>query len=444
MKNGLVVCAALACLAAPIAVQAQQDQGNWVETRFHRIHLSNGNFVDGHLLSESDKSLVLKIAGGEMSIRKDLIDRNSKGDLWVEMVKMRSFQEAPKLALTTRPPRPAASENLTSKSTPSPTPATPETPTEAVTLTGSPAEQVEQARAILKSRNVAKKKGALEAVSKLGLDAAPMLAEEFAGLEDSLLPLAASTLQTTQAKETLGHIRPLLSHEREQVREQAALVVGTLGGGPEDIQALRGILRDPAMGVRGAAIVGLKRLSDYDSFDVIAEFLTDPDKGIRIKALVCLNELAQKGNLGDKFGAVLGRAIDQTQGEARLDLLQEASKLGSKDLGPVLSRLVSDAEPLVRSYAITGIGKINSPEYAELILERMVGEREYWPRIALAGAVQAMKLDKAIDPLIEWLGDTDANIRAAALRSLRAITRLNSLGADREAWADWREKSRQK
>jgi HEAT repeat protein len=436
MKHSVIVGTVLGILAASTGLQAQD--GNWVETKFHRIHLLNGNFIDGHLIGESDRALTMKVGGGEMQIRKDLIERNPRGVLKVEYVKMRSYKEAPKIE-PLRLTKPSSSPEISA--TPTAKPPGRNTPTEAVTLTGPVADQLAQAGDILKSGTLARKKGAIEALATLGAEAATFIASQFASFEDDLLPTAVATLMGIKESSILSTIRPLTTSDRPRLREQAAVLVGTLGGGREDSDALRVLLKDQDTGARGAAIIGLRRLNDYDAFDLIADSLADPDPGIRSKSLLTLTQFAQHGGLSQKLADVLGRTLDQAQGDVRVELLKEAAQQGSKDLGPLMARLATDGDAMVRSYAIMGLGKINSNEYAELILERMKIERDYWPRIQLTGAAQALRLQKAIDPLIEWMGDDDSNIRAASARALRAITGVNP-GADREAWEAWRKQQK--
>ncbi|HVR83228.1 MAG TPA: hypothetical protein VMU54_02885, partial [Planctomycetota bacterium] len=63
-----------------------QDDGRWSETQFHRVHLRNGNFVDGKVIRLSDKEVVLKLTPGELCLRMDLVDR-------IELIKMKSYSE---------------------------------------------------------------------------------------------------------------------------------------------------------------------------------------------------------------------------------------------------------------------------------------------------------------------------------------------------------------
>src|SRR6266498_3822034 len=90
------IVAALALTVGGAALQAQD--GQWVETRFNRVFLRNGNFIDGHLIGETNQSVRMKLITGEMTIRKDTIELDSIGRPRVELIKMRSYQELPKLA----------------------------------------------------------------------------------------------------------------------------------------------------------------------------------------------------------------------------------------------------------------------------------------------------------------------------------------------------------
>src|SRR5688572_11443006 len=82
----------------PLAAAAQEkrqpapatkpDPVNWVESRFHRVHLKNGNFIDGELVRKDQRLVVLKLKAGDFGIRADMINR-------VEYVKVRSLAENP-------------------------------------------------------------------------------------------------------------------------------------------------------------------------------------------------------------------------------------------------------------------------------------------------------------------------------------------------------------
>ena len=78
----------------------QAADGEWVEVRFYRVHLINGNFIDGQLLKDDAKGAILKMKAGEMTIRRDMIDR-------VEFVKMKDRFQAPIITTVPSPPKDA-------------------------------------------------------------------------------------------------------------------------------------------------------------------------------------------------------------------------------------------------------------------------------------------------------------------------------------------------
>ena len=75
------------------ALEAQE--AGWSETRFHRIHLRNGNFIDGDLIQDTRSMVVLKMPSGDFGVSKNQIARDDQGQLRVEFIKMRTFREPP-------------------------------------------------------------------------------------------------------------------------------------------------------------------------------------------------------------------------------------------------------------------------------------------------------------------------------------------------------------
>src|SRR6185436_5678046 len=82
-----LLCLAVPLLAASPLLQSFQDS-DVDGLRFHRVHLTNGNFIDGQLVKETAASVLLRLRSGEMTIRRDMIDR-------VEFVKMRDRNQVP-------------------------------------------------------------------------------------------------------------------------------------------------------------------------------------------------------------------------------------------------------------------------------------------------------------------------------------------------------------
>jgi hypothetical protein len=91
-----LVALTLIVVSCPAALALQESSS--VETRFHRVYLRNGNFIDGQMIKDSSTEIVLKLGVGEMAIGKDQIDR-------VELVRMRSLRGEPKDPKTVESPR---------------------------------------------------------------------------------------------------------------------------------------------------------------------------------------------------------------------------------------------------------------------------------------------------------------------------------------------------
>src|SRR5438132_6132475 len=74
----------LLLLAMPLLLPQSFQDSDTGDLRFTRVHLRNGNFIDGQVVKDSVGSVLLRIRSGEIDIRRDQIDK-------VELVKMKSY-----------------------------------------------------------------------------------------------------------------------------------------------------------------------------------------------------------------------------------------------------------------------------------------------------------------------------------------------------------------
>jgi HEAT repeat protein len=72
------------------------------------------------------------------------------------------------------------------------------------------------------------------------------------------------------------------------------------------------------------------------------------------------------------------------------------------------------------------------------VLARLPEETDKWARVYLCQAVLKLRVQKAVDPLIEWLGEEDGDIRLAAYESLKKLSGQD-FGVKKEAWQQWRK-----
>lgn len=427
----------------------------YVETRFHRVHLRNGNFVDGDMVRRTDQEVVLKLKFGEMSVRSDSVDR-------VELIKMRTIGETPKeiekpapkvLETESRPPAEPTGKTAAPPPGKTPVAAAPvkapdKEPEKAVRTVdtfeagGGVREKVDQILAQIKQAPRERKFDYMQSLLAAGPDAAPYLASILETLDPATLGYVSNALSRMQDPKAVPILRRLLASPAPGVRTACVTLIGKLGG-TENARDLHPLLRDDDVVVRGTAVSVLQDFANKDSFDPVSLLISDPDKSVRMRAIAALTAIADKHGLKEELARALSDALERGRGEAKADILSAIDKAGARDLWILVVRYLTDDSPQVRAAAAIALGNFNVPDVAETILDRLSFEKEYWPRIQLAGAAQKMKLQKSIDILIEWLKEPDKNIKTAAARSLREITG-QGFGLEYEPWAAWREQTRKK
>jgi len=233
----------------------------------------------------------------------------------------------------------------------------------------------------------------------------------------------------------LPQVYPLLDSGRADLRVSAVMMVAALAGlaGRAD---LRVKVEDPDPQVRACAVRSLAAISDINSLALIGSRLPDPDADVRAQARTALFSLASAHNAGDDVLRLLLEKIIWTEGESTAEVLAAIGSSGRKEAWEPVARYLWNPVAGVRAQAAQALSQLAAPEAAESLLQRLELEQEYWPRVQLAGAVQALKLKAAVDPLLAWMEDDNKNIRMAAVRALRQITG-QSFGMDREKWVIW-------
>lgn len=398
-------------------VSSGQD-GSRDDVRFHRVHLRNGNFLDGHLVRQDASKIVLRMSVGEMVIRRDQIER-------IEFVKPRSLGEPARLL-----PRPAP------RAEPTPAAAAAERPRSTrLEAPERPAGGSDAFEARLKEAPPERRQEMILKAAEDRRDPATFLTDLLARADAEIRPAVSAALLQKKDPSVLSAIEKLLRHSAGDVRAEAVRLLGELGE-PDRAALVRPLLRDAQPGVRCAAAAALQRLNDPDAFDDLAALCLDADRSVRGQAILSLSALAEKHGRGEDLLRVLGDAVERARGDARVDLAAVLARSTNKALMPLFSRLLVAEEPLVRAHAALGLASVGAVDREEEIVQRLVLERDYWPRVQLAETAKALKLRKAIPALIDWLLDPDPNMQQAASRALRGITG-QSIGLDHERWSDW-------
>ncbi len=401
----------LFCLAALL-----QDPAV-TESRFHRVHLKNGNFIDGHLVKESPQEIVLKLKQGQLTIGRHLIDS-------VESVKIRSLVEKaaqpPPGGLQLPPPAPAAAPAVASPK---------------VAVSDEIRKKVDEMLGKLGLSKADNATFSIDELTALGDDAAAYLASRLPEMDARLQMHASVALGALKSPKSIPVLEEFLGHANPAVRASAVTALGSMGN-VEKTRFLPRMLRDPEAAVRRNVLSQLVSVQDRDWFALLSDLFSDEDKEIRIQALAIAGQLAARHGLQDDYLRILQGGMARTSGPARADLLAAVGGVSQPDTWKVLTPYLRDSEPQVRAAAALALLNLGAAGAGPEIADAIAIERDTLARVYLAGGAQRLKLGKAVEPLIEWLSDPQEEIRKVAAVALQTIT-SESFGVDRAKWQEW-------
>jgi len=405
-----------------LASTAFPQEGEWVELRFHRVHLRNGNCIDGQLLKETPGQVVLQMKFGDMAIRRDQID-------FVEFVKMRNREER---AVIVKGPNPGGGGGVRPDGTPPPPPDTPEE----IRI------KVDAILAKLKATPQGSRKFPIEQLRALGEEAGIYLLSRFRELEVEIQGLAATALSIVKFPKTIPLLEALLKDREPRVRATAAMALGLMRDA-EKARYLRPLLRDPDAEVRAVVLGMLNSVEEKEWFDPVSELCGDADRDTRNQALQVAGRLATKYKLQDDYLRILGDLLRRGVDEVRIDVAGAVGGLGKPEGWSLLAPLLTESQTAVRAAGAQALMRLAAPDSGPAILSQLPREREKPVRINLAGAVQRLKLRKAVRPLIDWLSDSDDEIRKLAGATLTSLTG-QKFGVDRDPWQTWADTTGEK
>lgn len=419
----------VAALARPALPQQGQD-GTWAETRFHRVHLINGNFIDGQLIKDTPQGATLTIKSGEITVRKDLIDRiefikmrtfNPIEDIKEEIERKRREQERKKREEEERKKKEGGIVDPGPKPKPETVDIDPETRT-----------KVDAILVRLKKAGVEQKGAISTELPALGVKAALYLAAIIETIEDDLLTFVGPVLGQFKSPKMQEALVKMTRSSRASVRGEGAIALGA-SGDPAMSRTLLPLLNDPDTIVRGNVVDSLARLGSKESIGPVSKVCIDPDRSLRGRAFAALQKLLAAAGQSDDLRRMLADLASEARGAARAEVLMTLSREAKKEDWAFLSRYLEDDDASVRQAAAFGIGNLAVPDSADAVLNRLPVEKDKWTRMYLAGGVLRLRAYKGVDELIRWLGDDDGDVRVAAWQTLKSLTG-QSLDPKRELW----------
>ncbi|MFI6145503.1 fumarate reductase/succinate dehydrogenase flavoprotein subunit [Streptomyces sp. NPDC051109] len=183
-----------------------------------------------------------------------------------------------------------------------------------------------------------------------------------------------------------------------------------LPGDPELGAALRAALPVPDAAVRAATLEALRALRLGDA-DLYAESLADPDPEVRIHAVRALVSV-------DAVDALARAAADPAR-EVRVAVAKGLAVVHAPAPAP-LDPLLTDPDPLVRAAALAALAATGCPAPYAATAVASLADPAWQVRAGSATALSAADPATAVGPLASALKDDNADVRKAAVLSLRS------------------------
>jgi len=414
-----VLLAALVCTGAARALSAQDSQ--WVETKFHRVYLLNGNFIDGQVVKVGEADVLLRLPAGDMSIRKNTVDR-------IELMKMRSLREKPRLDPPLKKAAPSEIgsplQRLKSGTTFAPAPV--------------PEELIQNVGAFLSRLKVAKpdqKDGLIEQLAGLS-QAGPYLASLLPTVDEESAYMLRNALMRSRDPNATPYLVRALDSDKAYVQMSAINLLGNLGT-VDDARSIRPFLSDlyPSA-VRAQAIEALQQLKDGTSLQAIADLVGSTDDMIRVPAITASLELGLQTDRMDLVSASVRQALASGQGRVAKELLGAVTRGRFTALWTAVLPFMSDSDPVLRRAAALTLETLAVPDCADAVVNRLNQEDDAITLVGLSKAASKVKSRAAIPALIRLLGHENPNVVQGAGAALTLITR-EKYGTNKDKWTEW-------
>lgn len=404
-------------------------QDSWRDT--HRVHLRNGQFIDGRIEQEGEKEIIFRWnPTALLRIRRMEISN-------IEEIKIRPLIQVARKA----PPR--------IEKTPVPDGIDPVPPGKE--KIPAPGKETEVDKVI--NRLLANPDASWELMMKelrsLGLEGARSMIAGLPSMDGQRLELVLVALDAMRDVQIEPEIRSLLDSKRPDLRVAACRLLANRGA-TGAIRSIVPVLKDGTPEVRSAALAALAILGDATHLDLISNLTLDQEAPVRDRAFRGAEELSSRLKLDNDLTArwlsLAGRGPRGSLAEfvTALGRLTDRAAEGfpKAEVQARLVEVLSDRDDPARAAAAHALGSIKGSEAAsEAILRALESERQPKVIAAMCDALGRLKMKRSIEPLIEQLRSEAPEVKAAALRALERMTGAKDMGSDPEKWTEWFKES---
>jgi HEAT repeat protein len=186
-----------------------------------------------------------------------------------------------------------------------------------------------------------------------------------------------------------------LKDEQKDIRREAALAIGILGGSVV-VKDLVTALQDLDAGVRGAAATAIGKVGSNDEGKALIPLLGDDSEGVRKRVLKAIGVLHVK-----EAGPALRQMYEANKRkEMGLRVLECLSRIGDPQQGDLFRELVQDPEPERKRLAVEGLGRISDETMLANFTKDYQRERNEELRLAYAFSLTRLGNKAFLDSLV--------------------------------------------
>ncbi len=441
----------------------------------HRVHLRNGNTLDGILLHSDGKRALIafRLAIGVISIRYADVARmpervkekcceglpagefrvhpirtKTKGEkaILTEIDRPREDKKKDAERDTTLPPKDKTTKTDSEKTTKT-DPVDPNGPIEPTTPPSTSAEVRrridEHLRKIRSAPTEERDRLALE-LPTLGVGALEYLADLVDRVDDVSAAAVLSALHGKKDPRAAAILFDKMKSKHPPIRVAVLQVLLSVAE-KESTPRFREFLKDADSNARATAITALQKLEDEDSVETIARMTADPDPNVGKTATAAIAMLAPRFQKVDDVVGILKDLLPKAKGKSRAEVVDAIGKMGRKDAADAVLEYLNDPDSDVRASVARACGTLRAEESVDALIVRLSEETVQWVKVQICNAFDTLQSKRAIEALIDLMErDENQDVDEAAARALQHITGKESFGHDHAQWREWWEKVKER
>jgi len=245
-------------------------------------------------------------------------------------------------------------------------------------------------------------------------------ASDFAGFVASrrkaVRARAAQALAKLQDTTSYNLQVDLLSDDDAEVRAWAAFGLGQLGLARAQAVLLERLGMEPDSTVRLELLDALGKVGADSALAVLRGLLRDSDAVVRAQAALSIARLALRGKKDSLAStALIARLQDKNDG-VRWRSAYALWRIGFPPAGQELLRAIGDENPLVRMFAVRGLGALADAAAVEPLAELLRSDTDWRVRVDAARALGRFPLKDVLPRLT--VRDANLSVRLAAIEAL--------------------------